>query len=235
MSSFPGDETPTVAARPHRSLWEAALVGHYEALALLAGRCAPMVYAWLRARGSTPEDAVAQTEHFLARMLTVERPDPNAEDVERLQAFVLRRLVRYLEAGSPAAEAADVVARPAFDHAQAERRYLREGPMTPDDLFHRRWALGALELTMETLREEYVLDGKADLFVHLPQFLSFSGTEERYAEVGQLVAMSGSGLRVAVYKFRQRYREILRRIVGDTVRGEEGVDSELTKLLVSAS
>ena len=44
-----------------------------------------------------------------------------------------------------------------------------------------------------------------------------------------------SGLHVAVFKYRQRYREILRRLVGDSVRMEQEVDSELTKLLVSAS
>src|SRR5688500_13674677 len=107
MSSFPGDETPTVAARPHRSLWEAALVGHHEALAQLVGRSAPAVYAWLRASGSTPDEAVARTGHFLTRMLTIERPDPNGEAVERFQSFVLRRLARYLAAGSPDAAPAD--------------------------------------------------------------------------------------------------------------------------------
>jgi hypothetical protein len=47
--------------------------------------------------------------------------------------------------------------------------------------------------------------------------------------------MSVSALHVAVFRYRQRYREILRRLIGDTVREEEEIDSELTKLLVSAS
>lgn len=235
MSSYIPDEMPTVASKPHRSLWEAALVGHREALPQLAGRFAPTVYAWLRANGSMPEEAVARTEHFFARLLTLEPPNPAAEDVERLQDFLLRRLAAYVEAGLPDAGLTDYSARPAFDAAQAERRFLREGTRTPEDIFNRRWALGALELTMEILREEYVNERKTEIFAHLPQFLSFSGSEEKYEEVGKLVEMSASGLRVAVYKFRQRYREILRRLVGDTVRSEEAVDSELTKLLVSAS
>jgi hypothetical protein len=95
--------------------------------------------------------------------------------------------------------------------------------------------LGALELTIETVREEFVNDGKAALVPHLQQFLSFSGSEERYAEVAAKTDTSVSALHVAVYRYRQRYREILRRLVGDTVRNEGDVDSELTKLLVSAS
>ena len=229
------DDMPTVASKPHRSLWEAALVGHREALAQLAVRTAPTVYAWLRANGSTTQQAAARTEHFFARILTIEPPKPDEEDVERLQDFLLQRLATFVEGGLLEASAEQLVARPAFDQAQAERRYLREAQRGADDVFSRRWALGALELTMEALREEFVHDGKAALVPHLQQFLSFSGGEERYAEVATQTGTSVSALHVAVYRYRQRYREILRRLVGDTVRKEEDVDSELTKLLVSAS
>lgn len=233
MSSFPSDELPTVAARPQRSLWAAALLGHGEGLSLLAGRGAPAVYAWLRAHGVETAEAVARTEHFFARLLTTEPPLPNDEDVDRLQDFLLRRLAASGIAAQP--EAAPPATKPRFDPAQAERRFLREAAKSPDDIFHRRWALGALELTMETLREEYQNEGQAALYAQLPQFLSFSGSEEKYEELGRALAISGSGLHAAVYQFRQRYRETLRRLVGDTVRQPEDVDAELTKLLVSAS
>lgn len=226
---------PTVASKPHRSLWAAALVGHHEALAQLAVRAAPSIYAWLRANGSAPEEAQARTEHFFARLLTIEPPSPEEEDVERLQDFLLRRLTAYVEAGMPDADAALFASRPIFDQAQAERRYLREARRGPEDVFTRRWALGALELTIAAVREEFANDGKAALVPHLQQFLSFSGGEERYAEVATQTGTSVSALHVAVYRYRQRYRELLRRIIGDTVRNEEDVDSELTKLLVSAS
>ncbi|MEP6668338.1 MAG: hypothetical protein ABJF10_04250 [Chthoniobacter sp.] len=229
------DEMPTVASKPHRSLWEAALVGHREALVLLASRTAPSVYAWLRANGSMPAEAVARTEHFFGRLLSSEPPDPNEEDVERLQEFLQRRLSAYVAAGLPDADEKGLEARPVFDRAQAERRFLRETQRDPDDVFTRRWALGALELTVETLREEFTNDGKAALVPYLQQFLSFSGGEERYAEVAEKTSTSISALHVAVFRYRQRYREILRRLVGDTVRREDEVDSELTKLLVSAS
>jgi hypothetical protein len=235
MPTLIPDEMPTVASKPHRSLWEAALVGHREALAQLASRTAPSVYAWLRANGSMPEEAVARTEHFFARLLALEPPNPNEEDVERLQDFLQRRIAAYVAAGLPDAAEENRQLRPAFDSAQAERRFLRESQRAPDDVFSRRWALGTLELTIETLREEFTNDGKAALVPHLQQFLSFSGGEDRYAEVATQTGTSVSGLHVAVFRYRQRYREILRRLVGDTVRREQDVDSELTKLLVSAS
>jgi RNA polymerase sigma-70 factor (ECF subfamily) len=235
MPPFNSDDLPTMAAKPHRSLWEGALVGHVEMLSILASRGAPAVYAWFRAQGATPEEAQARTEHFFARMLTAELPSPEEEDVERFQDFLTRRLTAYLDAGLPPAEAGQLSSRPSFNQPQAERRYLREAKRPPDDVFGRRWALSALELTLEMLREEFANDGKGALVPHLQQFLSFSGGEERYADLAVETGVSVSALHVAVFRYRQRYREILRQIVGDTVRNEGDVDSELTKLLVSAS
>ena len=188
----------------------------------------------MRAHGVDPDVAETRTKHFLTRLLTVERPDPQGEEVARLQDFLLRRLVAYADAGYPAPDAAGGE-EIWFDRAQAERRYAREPDRCPEDIFARRWALGALELTVETLREEFTNDGKGALVPYLQQFLSFSGGEELYAKVAEESGTSVSGLHVAVFRFRQRYREILRRLIGDTLRKEEDVDSELTKLLVSAS
>jgi hypothetical protein len=229
------DDMPTVASKPYRSLWEAAVVGHREALVQLIGRVAPTVYAWFRANGSMPEEALAQTENFGGRLLSSEPPDPNEEDVERFQEFLQRRLEAYVAGGLPDADPKMAALNPSFDQPQSERRYLRESHRAPDDVFTRRWALGALELTIEILREEFTHEGKAALVPHLQQFLSFSGGEERYEDVAKKSGSSSSALRVAVYRYRQRYREILRRLVGDTVRNEHEVDTELTKLLVSAT
>jgi RNA polymerase sigma-70 factor (ECF subfamily) len=235
MPSQIPDEMPTVASKPHRSLWAAAIVGHKEAMSQLAHRVAPSVYAWLRANGLLVEEADVRTDHFFARLLSNDPPNPGEEDVERFQDFLQRRLAAYVAAGLPDAQAESLEFRPVFDRAQAERRFLRETQRAPDDVFTRRWALSALELTIETLREEFTNDGKAALLPHLHPFLSLSGGEERYVEVAAQAGTSVSALHVAVFRYRQRYREILRRVIGDTVRNQSDVDSELTKLLVSAS
>jgi RNA polymerase sigma-70 factor (ECF subfamily) len=229
------DEMPTVASKPFRSLWDAAVLGHREAMSQLASRSAQSVYAWLRANGLLAEEAEERTNHFFARLLSCDPPNPNEEDVERYQEFLQRRLSAYVAAGLPYADAAALETRPSFDRAQAERRYQRETHRAPDDVFARRWALGALELTIETLKEEFTNDGRGALVPHLQQFLSFSGGEDKYGEVAEKTGTSVSALHVAVFRYRQRYRELLRRLVGDTVRNQAEVDSELTKLLVAAS
>jgi RNA polymerase sigma-70 factor (ECF subfamily) len=230
-------ENPTIVRNPNRSLWEAALLGHANALAELAFRMWPPVYVWFRASGSDAADAAQRTEDFFARLQTTDGPRPDEESVTHFQDFVHARLASYAELGFPAADIAQQAATSlVIDRAKAEKRFAQEpSGRGPDELFTRRWALTILEATLEALRQEYGAEGKEKLFSYLPQFLSFSGGEERYAEIAPQAGVSVSALHVTVFRFRQRYRELLRRFVGDTVREEADVDSELTKLLVGAS
>ena len=230
-------ENPTIIRNPKRSLWEAAVAGHREALSQLAARCWPAVYVWLRAAGAGAEDAAQRTEDFFARLQTVDLPRPEEEPVSHFQDFVLHRIAAYAEAGCPPADVAtQAAASLVIDRAKAEKRYGQEpAGRGPEELFTRRWALTTLEGTLAALEEEYAGEGKEKLFPFLPSFLSFSGGEERYLAIAPQAGVSVSALHVTVFRFRQRYRETLRRFVGDTVREESDLDSELTKLLVGAS
>ncbi len=230
-------ENPTIIRNPNRSLWQAALDGHREALSQLAARWWPAVYVWLRAAGAGAEDAAQRTEDFFARLQTVDFPRPDDEDVSHYQDFVLHRIGAYAQAGCPPADlTTQAAASLIIDRAKAEKRFGQEpAGRGPEELFARRWALTTLEATLASLQSEYTNEGKEKLFAFLPPFLSFSGGEERYAEVAPQAGLSVSALHVTVFRFRQRYRETLRRFVGDTVREESDLDSELTKLLVGAS
>jgi RNA polymerase sigma-70 factor (ECF subfamily) len=234
-SSIPPEEAPTIVRNPTRSLWEAGLVGHKEAMFQVIERSSQAIYAWFRAQGNEPDLALTRTENFVMRLQTVDRPDAKQEEVGRLQDFLLRRLSDFAAGQYPGPENGSTAKKPLFDRAQAERRYLREASHTPEDVFARRWSLGALELTVDTLSEEFANDGKGAMLPHLRQFLAFSGGEELYIKIAEETGTSVSALHVMVFRFRQRYREILRRLVGDTVRSSDDVDSELTKLLVSAT
>ena len=51
-----------------------------------------------------------------------------------------------------------------------------------------------------------------------------------YAEAGTRLGLSEGALRVAVHRLRQRYRDVLRAEIADTVSGPEAVEEELRHL-----
>ena len=229
-------ENPTIVKNPHRSLWASVLGGFPEAFHPLIKRSWLAVFAWIRATPCSVEVAAQRTEDFFLRLQTVDLLR-EGEEVTHFQAFLLTRITEYADAGYPPADRENSVAvAPVVDMLKARKRARQDlAGRSPEDVYARRWALSMLEETLEVLRAEYFAEGKEQLFAFLPAFLSFGGGEERYAEVAPIVGISLSALHVTVFRFRQRYRETLRRLIGDTLQNEDDVDSELTRLLVGAS
>lgn len=101
---------------------------------------------------------------------------------------------------------------------------------SPDRLYERRWALTLLERVFERLQQEYRRDGKAALFEATKGCLAQARAAVPYAEAGARLGLSEGALRVAVHRLRQRYRELLRAELADTVSGPEEVQEELRYL-----
>ena len=222
-----------VEAAPFRSRWVDALGGDSAVLGELAADCCPPAYAWLRASGNSPEEAAQRTHEFPTWLQLSAPPKPDAEDFMRFSDFLLNRLGAYAAAGFPPVAPAVAVS---IDLARAERKHAAEAGRQPAEAFARRWSMMILEWTLRTLRTELEAESKGAHFTHFKPFLNFSGnSDELYAEIGPRVNLSASAMRLAVFRFRQRYRELLRHWIGDTVRAASDVDGELTMLLCAAS
>lgn len=229
-SNVKGEADPTEI--PFHSRWAVALGGDRTVLGELAADCWAPIYAWLRAAGSTPEEAARRTQEF-PTWLQLHPPRPADEDFMRFSDYLQNRLTLYGEESYPPIAPAVVVT---LDQPRAERKFATDGARTPEEMFARRWSFMILEWTLSTLRMELDADGKVAQFTYLKSFLNFSGgNEERYAEIGKEMGLSASALRVAVFRFRQRYRELLRHWIANTVRDAGDVDGELTMLLCAAS
>lgn len=222
---------PPPSAEPGH--WARALEGDGAALETLAGNYWYPAYVWLRVAGNDSPDTAMHVMSFFARLQTVEPPKTDEASATRFREFLLSRLKEFVFQGCPPSESMPTVL---MDIATAERRFKHEPARPEDELFARRWSLTVLEHTMLRLRAEYEREEKSALFGALKPFLSFSKSDEAgYAEAALALDMSASAFHLAAYNFRIRYREMLRRIISDTVRTAEDVDSELTVLLVGAS
>jgi RNA polymerase sigma-70 factor (ECF subfamily) len=114
----------------------------------------------------------------------------------------------------------------------AETRYGEEpaDTATPERAFERRWALTLLDQVLKRLREEYEREGRAELFAALNACLVGERTSQPYAELAVRLGISEGTVKAAVHRLRQRYRQLLRAEIAQTVAGPGEVDEELRHL-----
>ena len=92
-----------------------------------------------------------------------------------------------------------------------------------------------LAQVLRRLREEHVRDGREKLFEELKPTLTEASRTVRYAEIAGRLGTSEGAVKVAVHRLRQRYREVLRAEIADTVASPGEVEDELRSLFAALS
>jgi RNA polymerase sigma factor (sigma-70 family) len=193
------------------------------------------LYAYVRRRGYSPEDAQDLTQEFFARLLArnwVGSADP---EKGRFRTFLLTAMSHFLadEWDRLRAQKRGGGQRVLpLEVTSAETRFQLEpaDPLTPEMIYERRWAQTLLETVFERLRRDYEAEGKATLFAELKGSLVQARAAVPYADLAVRLGLSEGALRVAVHRLRQRYRELLRAEIAHTVAGPGEVEEELRYL-----
>jgi DNA-directed RNA polymerase specialized sigma24 family protein len=151
---------------------DAALPGAFAALEELCRAYWYPLYAYVRRRGHSPEDAQDLTQEFFQRLLAsdwIARADQNKG---RFRTFLLCGLKNFLanewqKAGRLKRGAGKVLLE--LDGLQAEDRYKIEPAelASPDKLFERRWALTLLETVLQRLEAEQATSEAGEQFLAL--------------------------------------------------------------------
>ena len=120
-----------------------------------------------------------------------------------------------------------------WDEEEAENRYLAEAcdQLAPDKIFEKRWAISLLEKVLARLRSEFSTPDKRKGFEALKGYLWGEKAGVSYQEIATQLAMTEGAVKVAVHRLRQRYRELLRLEVAETVATDAEVDEELRYLI----
>jgi RNA polymerase sigma factor (sigma-70 family) len=205
-----------------------------EALATLCQIYWYPLYAYLRRGGHTAEDAEDLTQGFFTHLL--EKGALRSADPERgrFRSFLLASLRHYVSNERARARAdkrgGSTVLLPLHD---AEGRYRREPPddRTPEKLLDRRWALAVLDRVAATLRDEFRRRGKEAVFDGLKEYLAGDAEGPSYREIGVRLGLSEGAARVAVYRLRRRFGELLRKEVGQTLASPQDIEDEIRCLI----
>jgi RNA polymerase sigma-70 factor (ECF subfamily) len=196
------------------------------------------LYAYVRQRGYSPEDAQDLTQEFFARLLrqgTLAQADPARG---RFRSFLLASFNHFLGHEWEKARALKrgggepVVS---LDLAVAEQWYALEpvDPRTPDQVFETRWALALLQAVLDRLENEYCQEGKQELFAVLQGTLTGTRETQPYAVLADRLKLTEGAVKVAVHRLRKRYRELLRAEIASTVGRPEDAEAELKDLFAA--
>jgi RNA polymerase sigma factor (sigma-70 family) len=188
------------------------------------------LYAYLRRRGYSADQAQDLTQEFFVRVLEgryLDRADP---EKGRFRSFILTSLKFFVadEGDRDRAQKRGGGMVEPLEISSGEQRYQREPAHdeTPERIFERRWALSLLDRVVEKLRDEFVQHGHPEHFERLKVFL-LGHSDAPYATLAREMNTSEGALKVAIHRLRKRYRELFRQEIADTVADPAEVESEL--------
>jgi len=194
------------------------------------------LYAFVRRQGHSPDDAADLTQGFFARLLEKDWLADVSRTKGRFSSFLLAAMTHFLANEYDKARArkrgggCKIVP---IEVAAAETRYRLEpvDPVTPEQLYERQWALTLLDQVLARLQAEYTQAGKSGLFASLKSCLAGTREAQPYADLASTLEMTEGAVRVAVHRLRQRYREILRDQIAQTVASPEEIEPEIRHLM----
>jgi RNA polymerase sigma-70 factor (ECF subfamily) len=194
------------------------------------------IYAFFRHQGRSPHDSQDLCQEFFLRLIS-KRSFSGADPKKgKFRNYLLASLKHFLADKWDQAHAQKRGGQFQFlsldDTQNAERFYLQAMPSddTPEKLFNRRWGLALLEKALARLKAEYAARGHAQHFDLLKPFFTAEPASEGYDAIAEKLGITPSSVAVNVHRLRQRFRELVRAEVAETVTHPSEVDEELHAL-----
>jgi RNA polymerase sigma-70 factor (ECF subfamily) len=193
------------------------------------------LYAFARRLGKSPEDASDLTQGFFARLLEkrwIATADP---DRGRFRTFLLTAFRRYIS-GEDRSDGADkrggTVEFLSIDPTAEARLGVDPADWrTPELAYEEAWAGALLETVLARLRDEFAAHGRQAVFDALQGFLLGDPPAEGMAAVVSQLGMTEGAARMNLTRLRQRYRQILRGEIAQTVASPQEIEDELRHLI----
>ncbi|MFO1500223.1 MAG: sigma-70 family RNA polymerase sigma factor [Verrucomicrobiota bacterium] len=192
------------------------------------------LYAFVRRKGHSHEDASDLTQAFFAQFL--EKDYLHSVDARRgkFRTFLLTSMSHFMANERDKAQAqkrgggAQVFS---LEAASAEERYRLE-PVertTPETLFEQRWAQALLGVALDRLAAET----EEARFEVLKSFLLEEKGAISYDQAAAQLGVSPAAITSAIYRMRARFKALLVDEVTKTVDTPEAVEPELRQLLAA--
>ena len=184
-----------------------------EALARLCQTYWYPLYAYVRLRGHSPEEAKELTQEFFSRLLQNKTLAYMRRDCGKFRSFLLSAMNHYL-----------------VDEARKGRL---TRPEPPDDspmterVFEQNWALAVANVVYDRLKREYDELGKGEMFAAMKHCLANSSVAVSYDELAARLSMAENAVKNMVQSLRDRYGEVLREEMANLVATPADLEEDL--------
>jgi len=223
-----------LAARDHGS------PGADEAMATLCAAYWRPLYAYVRRKGRSVEDAQDLTQGFFSHVLEKDYLRHVDPAFGKFRSFMLASFKNFLtnewrrDSAAKRGGAANFLS--VEDMNGAEQLYAAgtSTSATPEEIYERKWALALLERATARLESEFGAAGKSRAFALMKQYLTGDHGPGQYARMAAELGIGEVSARVAVHRMRGRFRDLLLNETAQTLAGPadpEAVAEELRYLL----
>lgn len=195
----------------------------------------PPVYAYIRRRGYSVDDAGDIAQELFTRLLSQNAFAAADPDKGKLRSYLLtatKNLLAELARQRCTIKRGGALSTHPYDFAAAEQA-LQNQPAdcrTPEQDFEYYWAMQVVDASMRDLD---ALNADPDRYVYYQRLRSLIVGGQDTSSYGDLAAelsVSPSALRVQVHRLRKKFRELLRQRIVDTLADQTEVDEELAYL-----
>jgi len=192
------------------------------------------LYAHLRRRGRSADDAADLVQSLFAHLLSGDRFANVTEGTGRFRNWLLTALQNHERDARDRERAQKRGGGRApipIDAGEGEQRFEVQGAADddPEVAFERAWARETLRMARDLLEQEMRSNGKQRLFDALVD-AAFGDEVRPRAELAEQLGVTGVALRVTLHRMRTRLRELLVAVVAESLGDRERAGDELQQL-----
>ena len=229
MTAFPQTRWTLILSAKGGDDEEALLQEAFEHLAQAYWR---PIYAYLRGKGETHDQAQEATQGFFAYILGRDFLGNLQPEGGRFRNFLLVALRRWMKDERNRAihvRARAEIALEDWHEGELADTFTGFEEGSPERAFDRSWAAALVAKAMRAVEQRWA--HRAGLFAALRLTVENAADVEKYADIAKRLGMTEGAVGKAAHDLRQHFAEQIRQEVRDTVARDQDVEGELRYLI----
>jgi RNA polymerase sigma factor (sigma-70 family) len=209
------------------------------ALGLLLEKYWRPLYFYARQRGLSAADAEDATQEFMRELIEGQILSAADPAKGRFRNFLLTIWKRFLidrnrgetRLKRGGGEVITSIFCAAGEQDFLERSSYRPKNRQPEELFEEEWASSIVREAFTALESEYANSNRSKIFHGLAPFVTTPVNGETYATIASQHGMTIGAAKVALHRLRQRFADVLRQLVEETLDDPSDLEAEIHVLL----